>query len=925
MKQPPKIEVSLMQQLLQHPRTKPTISLVGNCFLIVVAVYSTFGAFISAFSIPVGTGTLFLIWLLNSVAVSILVMLYRGKGILLLLPPVLLLLVLRIMEIIEGAKWVLHRVSYLFSEWISITVLYPEIREQLESGELVVDPTVFIAAAGMAVTFLLAFAICMRRSLFLTFLFTAPVVFLTFVITDYQADVIYFLGLISVYLTLLISNVLSQDDFFKRGLLFLPAFATALVFMLFVYILTPQGTYVRSYHASILGNNFRHIVSQINRIGNYWHSVPVVGLGQTSWLRLLYVGVWQFDTENVSVADAGGRIITDQSLLEIKTSQPGTFYIRGYSMQHFDGRSWSISDEELTQQYDEISITWDSIFTDIYTSSDSDSSVDMTVGREVMLRNRLEEVQRELVELSSSYSRVIVSIQELEEEFDPELHEHFISMMLPHQDLMLRRRYEEMLETVRWINEELGVYHIARVDIAQSMPAFIAELYATSRANNTPVPVEMEISRTGDLTEGISYRPYYRGVFSEENMISESKEVFYYVEGSVHRLLRYLPSVGAMDVTVDIRVDDYNQNPDEESFFTLDILPEDAFWFSFLSPDAELRALKDVLSEYSGQIQSSGIYTQIDENTALELRQIALDAGIDPTIERALVADAVAEYIMTSGTYTLTPGEVPEDEDFALYFLQDLQEGYCVHFATAAVLMLRSLDIPARFTSGYVATVPNSEVGNRVELTDRNAHAWVEVFYEDVGWLYLEVTPTSEFSVVPSPRPHNPEYQPPNTPLPFRPGLEDEIDIHVDFDPLNPNNGGAASETGGDIVAQGASRLSSWMTNIVRIALCLALCVLALITRRFVLSRYRKQQFRQRKTNEAVIYMWRYVLRMSRHESVPATEIEELALKARFSQHRITEEERKTMINYTQRLAYEIYSGKGGYGRLWFKYFRALY
>jgi|GEM_PF-646050 len=923
MTQPPIKGNQLKELLLQHPKVTPTISLIGNSLLIIVAVYSTFGAFISAFSFTVDTGALFLIWLLNAAAVSVLAMLYRGKGILLLVPPVLLLLMLRVTEIIEGAQWVLYRVTFLYSEWIPVTVLYPEIQELSDRLEVLIDPTVFIAAAGMVVTFLLAFAICMRRSVFFTILFTAPVVFTTFVITDYQSDVIYFFGLIVVYLTLLISSIYSQDDYFKRGLMFLPAFAIASILMLFAFMITPYGTYVRSYHASTLGNQFRYLSTQMTRFGNRWYTAPVGIAGNNSWLRIIDGVVWQFDTESIRIADAGGRIITDQSLLEITASEPGTFYLRGYSVQHFDGRSWSVSDTDIPQQLDEVMITWHSALADFYTPNNADNGLQVTPEREAMLRNRLEEVQRELAELSDEYSRIVISIQAFEEE-NPEAWPFYVSNVLSGDDWELFTRYETLLTTNEWIRNELGVYRNVRVDIAQTMPALIAELYATTRTYNAPRLVEMEINRIGDLTEDISYRPYYRGLFFEDNELLDNTEIFYYVEGSVHRLARYLPTIvtsgGAFTV---IWPDDFDPFPDSDDEYAFDSQPEISSWYSHFSPNEEFEALRDVLSEYSVRIQNSGIYTQIDERAAHGLRQLALDAGIDLTSERAVVADAVADYIMASGSYTLMPGVIPEDEDFTLYFLQELQEGYCIHFATAAVMMLRSLDIPARFVSGYVATVMPNDVDRSVVLTDRNAHAWVEVFYEDAGWLYLEVTPFSESSFVPSPRPHNPEHRPDYTP-PIQ-DILDEFDMPPDMPRPDTNNVGQLTESESFTSPSVARGLPSWVTDVWRTILLIALCVMILLIRRFILHKYRAKLFREKNTNVAAINIWRYIVRLSRHESVPATEIEAIALKAKFSQHRITEVERKRMIDYTQRLAYEIYSGKGGYGRFWFKYIRALY
>ena len=47
----------------------------------------------------------------------------------------------------------------------------------------------------------------------------------------------------------------------------------------------------------------------------------------------------------------------------------------------------------------------------------------------------------------------------------------------------------------------------------------------------------------------------------------------------------------------------------------------------------------------------------------------------------------------------------PAQEDFAVYFLTEGKRGWCMHFATAAACMLRALDVPARYVSGYVCTV----------------------------------------------------------------------------------------------------------------------------------------------------------------------------------------------------------------------------
>ena len=328
----------------------------------------------------------------------------------------------------------------------------------------------------------------------------------------------------------------------------------------------------------------------------------------------------------------------------------------------------------------------------------------------------------------------------------------------------------------------------------------------------------------------------------------------------------------------------------------------------------------DMLDSYSNLIINSGKYTEIEENTAQGLKQLALEAGIDPTADRVEIVDAVASYIRSSGSYTLTPGGIPRNEDFALYFLETLKEGYCIHFATAAVLMLRSLDIPARFVSGYVVTVPQNRVNGPVVATDRNAHAWVEVYYEDVGWLYLEVTPTASGAITPIATPHNPAAFAAQSPTP--PPTPDYGDRTPNEVPPRNEDRPQPGAGSGD---QNARNLPTWMYNFATIITCILVGSSTLPIRRSVILKLRAKSFMQEDTNKAVVCMWRYIVQLSRREAVPPTDIEDLALKARFSQHRITKEEHLTMLQYSGKLVDEIFRGKDNFGRMWLKYVRALY
>ncbi|MFK7918298.1 MAG: transglutaminaseTgpA domain-containing protein [Ilumatobacter sp.] len=65
--------------------------------------------------------------------------------------------------------------------------------------------------------------------------------------------------------------------------------------------------------------------------------------------------------------------------------------------------------------------------------------------------------------------------------------------------------------------------------------------------------------------------------------------------------------------------------------------------------------------------------------------------------------------------------------------------GYCEQFAGTYAAMLRSIGIPARVAVGFT---PGANDGTgRYSVLGRNAHAWPEVWFDDIGWVPFEPTP----------------------------------------------------------------------------------------------------------------------------------------------------------------------------------------
>ena len=116
-------------------------------------------------------------------------------------------------------------------------------------------------------------------------------------------------------------------------------------------------------------------------------------------------------------------------------------------------------------------------------------------------------------------------------------------------------------------------------------------------------------------------------------------------------------------------------------------------------------------------------------------------------------AKAIEQYFSRNG-YVYETKDVPvpdDDQDFVDQFLFETQRGYCDHYSTSMVAMLRSAGIPSRwvkgFTGGEVTQQTDLAEGEDLttyEVQNNNAHSWVEVFFPDVGWVPFE--PTVGFS-----------------------------------------------------------------------------------------------------------------------------------------------------------------------------------
>lgn len=126
-------------------------------------------------------------------------------------------------------------------------------------------------------------------------------------------------------------------------------------------------------------------------------------------------------------------------------------------------------------------------------------------------------------------------------------------------------------------------------------------------------------------------------------------------------------------------------------------------------------------------------------------RQLQASADHGQASPRALAA-AVMQHIATQGyTYTLSPGDTGMTPDgqperhLIDQFWMDRRTGFCEHFATAFVVVMRAMGVPARVISGYQGMERNTVDGLYV-VRNNHAHAWAEFWQPGEGWVRADPT-----------------------------------------------------------------------------------------------------------------------------------------------------------------------------------------
>lgn len=259
--------------------------------------------------------------------------------------------------------------------------------------------------------------------------------------------------------------------------------------------------------------------------------------------------------------------------------------------------------------------------------------------------------------------------------------------------------------------------------------------------------------------------------------------------------------------------------------------------------------------------------------------------GCDSVYEKA---QAIAEYVKNTADYDLNTSKMPaREKDFARWFLEDSETGYCIHFATAATVLLQAAGVPARYAVGYTAQV---EAGGYTIVRSCDSHAWVEYWIPDFGWTILEATPAA------------------------REQTEETLDAEQ----------GMSGEGNAPSAPKAPLRYNPVIIAFTGITMALA-AILTLVVRCLVLGSMRKKRLTQGTPQQITLALWNEIARLARYlADMPPAELLDIAQKAKFSPHVPTEEDMEKLRLYLGDCVRRLKSRSIFY-RLWYKVILVLY
>ena len=177
------------------------------------------------------------------------------------------------------------------------------------------------------------------------------------------------------------------------------------------------------------------------------------------------------------------------------------------------------------------------------------------------------------------------------------------------------------------------------------------------------------------------------------------------------------------------------------------LLPGETYQVDSVLSNPNITQLREAGTDYPAWVTER--YLQLPEDFSPRIQELAAEitAEAETPYDKA---GAITRYLRDNIEYAETIPSAPRNADVLEWVLFENKQGYCVYYATAEILMLRSLGIPARMAVGFAqgeGIAGGDNLAPEEELTPgiftvrkKNAHAWPEVYFPGIGWVEFEPT-----------------------------------------------------------------------------------------------------------------------------------------------------------------------------------------
>jgi len=163
----------------------------------------------------------------------------------------------------------------------------------------------------------------------------------------------------------------------------------------------------------------------------------------------------------------------------------------------------------------------------------------------------------------------------------------------------------------------------------------------------------------------------------------------------------------------------------------------DSYTVTSLISMATANDLRRASADYPEWVSGPNLYVGVRNPRVMNLAlQIVNEAGAAHPYDRA---KAIEGWLRQHIAYNESISGPPLGVDTVEWVLFDAREGYCTYYATAMIVMLRHLGIPARMAAGFSQGTYDADLQQFI-VREREAHTWVEVYFPGYGWIEFEPT-----------------------------------------------------------------------------------------------------------------------------------------------------------------------------------------